>query len=190
MVPASGRNSPAIWATSVVLPAPFGPITAWTSLSATSSARWSVATRPPKRFTSPAMARIGSATAGAPHVARNEAEDAALGEQHDQDQERPEDDEPMLGQRRQLVLEEDIDGGAEDGAEQRANAAEDHHDDDLARARPMHDRRRHEEELVCQQRTGDAAHRRRDDEGGEAIAEDRKADRRHPPAVRLGAAQH
>ncbi len=50
MRPESGRNWPPSWPISVVLPAPFGPITACNSPSATASVRSSVATMPSKRL--------------------------------------------------------------------------------------------------------------------------------------------
>src|ERR1041385_5308988 len=46
--PASARSAPEIWPTRVVLPAPFGPISACTSPARTSSVTASVATTPPK----------------------------------------------------------------------------------------------------------------------------------------------
>ena len=48
IVPAFGAISPESWAIAVVLPAPFGPISAWISPSATSRFRLSVAVRPPE----------------------------------------------------------------------------------------------------------------------------------------------
>jgi hypothetical protein len=50
MRPESGVNCPLSWAISVVLPAPFGPITACSSPAATSSTISSVATMPSKRL--------------------------------------------------------------------------------------------------------------------------------------------
>src|SRR3954469_24838889 len=50
MRPLSVASTPEIWPISVVLPAPFGPISACTSPRVTSSVRSSVATTPPKRF--------------------------------------------------------------------------------------------------------------------------------------------
>ena len=50
---------------SVVLPAPFGPITPWIWPRSTASETPSSTTMPPKRLTSASTARIGSATAAA-----------------------------------------------------------------------------------------------------------------------------
>src|SRR4051812_3423259 len=61
MRPVSGARLPEICAIKVVLPAPFGPINAWTSPGATASVTRSVATMPPKRLSSPSSRRSGSA---------------------------------------------------------------------------------------------------------------------------------
>src|SRR5438552_17174057 len=89
IVPASGRRSPASWPMSVVLPAPFGPMIAWVSPSVTARSTPSVARRPPNLFASPRIARSGSATALA--GLRHEPEQPALGEEHHEDEERPQD---------------------------------------------------------------------------------------------------
>src|SRR5207237_7277817 len=67
-------STPETWPMSVVLPAPFGPISACTSPWVTSSVTSSVATTPPKRLLTP---RSSSMTA-----APEEAGDA-FGRQHD-----------------------------------------------------------------------------------------------------------
>src|SRR5262245_55207787 len=97
MTPSSGRRSPASCPMSVVLPAPLGPMIAWVSPETTSRSIRSLACRPPKRLLSARTSRTGLVTAGA----RQEAEQTALREQHDQDQGRPEDDLPVSGQCRQ-----------------------------------------------------------------------------------------
>src|SRR5216117_354769 len=53
MRPVSVARTPEIWPMSVVLPAPFGPMSACTSPRTTSSVTSSVATTPPKRFETP-----------------------------------------------------------------------------------------------------------------------------------------
>src|SRR5438477_2278540 len=53
MRPFSVASTPAIWPMSVVLPAPFGPISACTSPRTTSRVTSSVATTPPNRFDTP-----------------------------------------------------------------------------------------------------------------------------------------
>src|ERR1700730_9625866 len=111
MVPASDRNSPASWPTRVVLPAPFGPITACSSPGLTSSVIASAATIPPKRFDSPSTASKTSAPAR-PH---DEPVNPAAREQHDQQQERAENNLPVLGDVRERFLQHQ----QRDGAEQR-----------------------------------------------------------------------
>src|SRR2546423_14247240 len=63
MRPALGASSPAICATKVVLPAPFGPMIACTSPGNTVRSMPELAKNAPKRLVSPVTARIGSATA-------------------------------------------------------------------------------------------------------------------------------
>src|SRR5215831_7232877 len=59
-LPASGFRSPAIMLNRVVLPAPFGPITAQISPSPTSKLMESTASRPPNRFVSCSTRSVGS----------------------------------------------------------------------------------------------------------------------------------
>src|SRR5216683_4235404 len=133
--PAEGRSSPASCATSVVLPAPLGPITACSSPSATASERRSVAVTPPKRLTISTVSSRRSAIAGG---SGDKPVEAALGEQHREDEDWAEDRLPMDGDAAEHELEEEIGGGAENGTDQRPHAAEHDHDDELARARPRH----------------------------------------------------
>src|SRR5947207_10378726 len=130
IVPASGVSSPASCATSVVLPAPFGPITAWTSPGSTASETSLVATSPPKRLVNPSVASSGSAMA--PRASAEDAEQPPFREQHDEDQQRPQHRLPMLGQARQHAFEDQIGRRAEYRPDQRGDAAEDHHHDELA----------------------------------------------------------
>src|ERR671929_1191999 len=125
MLPASELNSPASCPIKVVLPAPFGPITACSSLAPTSSVIASAAMIPPKRFDRPSTASSASLT-GCP---RDESVEAAAREQHDQQQQRPEDDLPVLGDARERLLEHQQRDGPEQRPEQRAHAAQHHHDD-------------------------------------------------------------
>src|SRR4051794_6512271 len=187
IVPASGRSSPESSAIRVVLPAPFGPMIAWSSPGATASDTSLVAVRPPKRLISPRVSSSASAIAPAP--LRKQAEQAAFRKQHDEDQDRPERGLPMLGQARQHALQDQIGGRAENWTDQRADAPQDDHHHDLARTGPMHDRGRHEQGQVCEQRTSEAANRAGDYKGGELVAEGREADRQHTALVRFDALQ-
>src|SRR4051812_983875 len=75
MHPVSVASTPEIWPMSVVLPAPFGPMSACTSPRTTSSVTSSVATTPPKRLE----------TARSSSMAPPPGEDARqpLGREHD-----------------------------------------------------------------------------------------------------------
>src|SRR6266436_1779908 len=73
--PRSEGKLPEIWLMSVVLPAPLGPISAWTSPLFASSVTSSVATTPTKRFDT----RLSSSTA----PPRQQPGDAVRREQHD-----------------------------------------------------------------------------------------------------------
>src|SRR5512138_3281695 len=83
MRPVSVGSTPEIWPISVVLPAPFGPISACTSPRTTSRVTSSVATTPPKRLETPRSSSMAPPT----HVP-DEARDALRrehddGQQHD-----------------------------------------------------------------------------------------------------------
>src|SRR2546423_9311098 len=89
MRPASGRRLPASWLMKVVLPAPLGPITACVSPSRTSKSMPSLARSAPRLFTRARASSIGGAeNAGEP----------ALEEDYRDNQERPEDDLPVVGE--------------------------------------------------------------------------------------------
>src|ERR1700687_3197102 len=105
MVPEFGNNCPVSWLISVVLPAPFGAMSACTAPLMTSSERWSVARIPPNRRTSFSTRSKGSATAQPPE----QAHDAAASEQHDQQQQRAHDQRPAFRHLRQRLLQQEID---------------------------------------------------------------------------------
>src|SRR5919204_3664335 len=88
MRPASGRRSPASWPMKVVLPAPFGPMMACVSPSRTSKSMPSLARSAPKLFVRARTSSIGLV---------EDAGEAAAEEDHRQDEERSEDDLPVLG---------------------------------------------------------------------------------------------
>src|SRR5262245_45824557 len=123
MRPASGWTRPEISLISVVLPAPLGPITACSSPSRTSRVTSSVTTRPPKLLRSASMRSAGSATAPAPEHRGNEAQQPPAREENNEDEQRPEDRLPMLGQAGEPLLQKDIGAGPDDGATQRSKAA-------------------------------------------------------------------
>src|SRR5881628_3238869 len=176
VVPASGRRSPASWPISVVLPAPFGPMIACVSPSSTSRSTRSVARRPPKLLLRPRTAISGSA------IARDQPEQAPLGEEDHDDEEGPQDDLPVLRQGGEHVFEAEEHDRTEDGPEQRAHPAQDDHEHDLAGPGPVHEVRGEVLRLVREQRAREAARAPREDEGGELVAERREPDR---PRARL-----
>src|SRR5205085_784705 len=62
MRPAVGRSTPVRQLNKVLLPAPFGPMTARISPGSTSNETLLSAVKPPKRSVSPSVRRIGPAT--------------------------------------------------------------------------------------------------------------------------------
>src|SRR5688572_26209204 len=145
--PLSGIRWPASWLMKVVLPAPFGPITAWVSPERTSRLMPSLARSAPKDFLSSETASSGSVTASLENAGQ-----AALEEKHREHQQRPEVDLPVLGPVRQQVLDQQQREGPEQRPGARSHAAEDHHEHDLARARPVHVVRREEVGVIGEQR--------------------------------------
>src|SRR4051794_11831395 len=114
IVPASGRISPANAETSVVLPAPFGPMTAWISPCVIESATSPSASSPPNRLLSPVAASSVSAIAIPADLPadHNQAEQPRFRAQHDNDQQRPQQRRPVLGPARQHAFEQQISGCA------------------------------------------------------------------------------
>src|SRR3954470_23965064 len=109
MRPAFGMISPQSWPISVVLPAPFGPMMACSSPFVTSSPTLSEAITPPKRLVRPAMLSSASAMAFAlAQRPRQHAVDAAAGEQHDQQQHRPEDELPIFTRALHLMTGQEL----------------------------------------------------------------------------------
>src|ERR1700674_519564 len=99
--PASGRRLPASCAISVVLPAPFGPMTAWVSPSCTSRSTPSVALSAPKLLCRPRASRRFLLAGTEKHP-----REAALEEDHRENEQRPEDHLPVLGPALQQFLDE------------------------------------------------------------------------------------
>src|SRR6185436_16848004 len=126
-LPASGRRLPASWLMKVVLPAPFGPMTAWVSPSATSKSMPSVARSAPKFLTSPRTSSI--------RFVENPCQ-AATEEDDREDEQRAEDHLPVLGPALEDFLDEEEREGAEHRSRGARHAAEDHHEHDVARLLP------------------------------------------------------
>src|SRR5271156_2179235 len=113
-------------------------MTACISPGMTSSVTSSVTARLPKFLRKPSSRSTGSGMTGPPPNPRGEAEQAAAGEQHDQDENRPENHFPVFGYSRQPLFREQKGDAADQRAVERADAAEDHHDDQLAGFLPRH----------------------------------------------------
>src|SRR5690606_17283541 len=137
-------------------PAPFGPITACSSPGSIDRLRSSVTTSAPKLLRSAVSASAGSATTPSPHEFAGDAEQAAAHEHHGENQERPEDHLPMLGEGRQPLLEEKECGRPDDRPVKRSHAAEQDHDDQFAGALPGHVGGADEFGGVAEQETGNA----------------------------------
>src|SRR5688572_11891292 len=134
--PASGCSSPEICLMNVVLPAPFGPMTACVSPSRTSKSTLSVATSAPNDFFNFFVSkRILFILA-----ARQEPSQSAAREQHDEHEEDPEVELPVVAHQParqqapalQHVFQQQQCGRAEDGSRAGGDAAEDHHEHELA----------------------------------------------------------
>src|SRR3954451_19052423 len=156
MLPPSGASKPEIWLISVVLPAPFGPITACNSPGRTSSVTLSVTRSPPKFLVRPSISSTGSATAHPPQL-RHKSDQSAGREHRDQDQQRPEYDLPVLGDAGQPFLGEQKRGRAEDRTVEGSHAAEDHHDEKITGALPRHVGGTDEIGRVGEQKSGESA---------------------------------
>src|SRR6185295_16968338 len=127
MRPASGRRLPASWLMKVVLPAPFGPITACVSPSRTSKSMPSLARSAPKFFVSPRASSIGLV----------EDPRQTVAEEDDREhEERPEDHLPVLGPAFQHLLDQEQREGSQHGPGGARHAAQDHHEHQLARLQP------------------------------------------------------
>src|SRR6266851_1949305 len=148
---------------------------ACSSPTGTSSETRSEASTPPNRLVRSLISNIASATA----QARQKAVDAAMGIDHDEQQQRTDDDLPILRHPRQPLLEHQERDGADQRAEQRTDAAEHDHHDEIAGACPMHHRRADEIGMVGKERARKPTQHAGDDEAGEPIAEGWKSDGPH-----------
>src|ERR1700728_1818197 len=99
MRPSSGAISPVNCPISVVLPAPFGPISACSSPRGTASEMPAEASTPPKRLIKTSISRIASATARA----REQSIDAAVNVDRHEQQQWPEDQIRIFGDMRQAL---------------------------------------------------------------------------------------
>src|SRR5579863_1050404 len=99
--PDDGGRSPDSKLMSVDLPAPLGPITAWTWPNWSSSETSLTAASPPKRFDRVSVRRMGSGTARLQAAQRvhllQQSGDAARQQQHGENDEEAHRQQPMLG---------------------------------------------------------------------------------------------
>src|SRR5215475_2138128 len=186
MRPSSGAISPASCAMSVVLPAPFGPITACSCPFGTASEIASEAITPPKRLLRPSICNSASATVDS----REQTIDAATREQHHQQEQRTKDDLPVFGDARERFFQHQQRQRADHRPKNRAHAAEHRHDDEVARAGPVHERRADEVGMVGEQRSGKPAQHAGEDETEQLVAVGGEPDRLHAPLVRARALNH
>src|SRR5437667_3383799 len=138
--PPSGRKSPEIRFTSVVLPAPFEPISARPSVSLTVKFTWSTACVSPNHFTrSFVMSRLilAPSTSAPPLESRHEpaggADDPGGQREHERHQHGAEQQLPVDRVADRVGLEVVEHDGADDGARERAKPAEHDHEAALAR---------------------------------------------------------
>src|ERR1041385_2857215 len=136
MRPASGRRSPASWPMNVVLPAPFGPMTACVSPSRTSKSIASLARSAPKLFVRPRTSSMENSGK------------AALEENHRQHEQRSRDPLPVLGPALEDLLCDEEHEGAEHRTRRAGHAAEDHHEHQVAGLHPARESGRSEERRV------------------------------------------
>src|SRR5215813_11533483 len=102
MRPESGTSWPLSCAINVVLPAPFGPMTACSSPSGMPSVRSSVATMPPKRF-----ARLSTRSNSAMASLPEQTIDSAPRKEDHKKKQRTEDDLPVFGDAREHFLQDE-----------------------------------------------------------------------------------
>src|SRR5918996_2105290 len=186
MLPASGTSSPAICASSVVLPAPFGPIWAWISCGWTVSETPSVARSAPNDLVRPCTSRSGSVMT---RRSRDEADQAAAREQHDAQEDQAQDQLPALGDPADDGLQQDEQGSAGERPEQPADAAQNHEDHDLAGLMPGQHRRTDEAVQLDEQGAGQPCDHRGQHEGHELDRIRRDTHGSEPPLVLAGALQ-
>src|SRR6187455_667683 len=181
IVPPVGLRSPESRLTKVVLPAPFGPITAWISPVTSSSDTSFTAASPPKRFDSAVVRSATSVIVVLRRDARDQRLDAARDGEHNRDDDQAFGELPVLGEALQVFFQPHHHDGADQRPGDAALSAEhDHHQRDR-RLVPAEHLRRDEAELRRREVAGDAGERAGDDERREAYAVDGEAERASAP---------
>src|SRR3954468_8253154 len=181
--PLVGFNSPDSRLTSVVLPAPFGPITAWISPMASSSDTSFTATRPPKRLVNPAVRSAISDMTMRRQNAIDERLHAARKRQYDCDDDQSLGELPVLGDTFEPLLQAHHDDGADQRRRDTALTAEHHHHQRNRRLVPAKHLRRDVSKLRGGEVAGKPRERTGDHEGAQAQAIDRKTERAGAPLI-------
>ena len=191
-VPLSGGNRPETRLNRVVLPAPFGPISAWISPAPIVRLALVTARMPPKFFETPLDLEHGALRALRPQEGRQRQAlvDLALahrggffrrrapalrsvaqmptrppGEiQHEADEHEAEPEQPVRRPDRKQLAEQDEEQRAERRPEDVVHAADHDHGQQLAGERHRDGLGRDEVGLEAEQRAGEAGHHRRDHE--------------------------
>src|SRR5687767_4040334 len=139
----------------VVLPAPFGPISAWISPAQRSRLTLSVAFSAPKLFRRFRMARMVSAMASFP---RQQADKPPARKQDDAKQDKAEEELPTLGEAAENGFEQHEKHGAGNRSEQPARAAQNDEHNEFARHLPGEHRGADEAIEIGKQRAGESGH--------------------------------
>src|SRR5215470_19049089 len=215
--PASGLSSPVSCPTSVVLPAPFGPMSAWVSPLRMPSVTSSVATSAPNALRKCSISsrnsltfrslggsrlgigggleRLGEIDLGRADLvgagrAYEHAPDAVLDQQHARHQQWTEEQHPMLGEIGEDVAKGEKERRAHNRADQRIGRSENDHREQFARQLPAHRRRAHELCVIGYERAGEPRDAAGDDEDGKLVWIGWKADGGRAPLVVANAADH
>src|SRR5262245_21404808 len=137
MSPEEGCSAPLMRLTSVVLPAPFGPIRAVRSPGARPKVTSEATTSPPKLLHSRLTCRSSTMARASPRKPRHgpvdQADEPARQDQDTDDQEAADDEQPMVGVHGGGdVLDRHEHYGADQGPRQARAAADDQHDESIA----------------------------------------------------------
>ncbi len=191
-VPASGVNMPDTRLYIVVFPAPFGPISAWTSPVWMTRLASATARMPPKCFATASTSSTvpwraaGRRNAGsgrpswiaprvhrrgflrrrtpAPLQLRPDADEPARRVQHEADEHQPEPEQPVARPHREQLAEQDVEERPQRRPEDVVHAADHHHRQQLAGEGHRDRLRRNEVVLEAEERAGEPGHHRREDE--------------------------
>src|SRR5215831_811368 len=188
MLPEVGARSPERTLTSVLLPAPFGPITACSSPTAKWSETLSTAVSPRKRLVSCTALSTSSGIDRCPRSLpqQTKAGQSAGHEKDDQNDENAHRKLPMLGKRAEEtivgehLLQQNEGKGADDGSIQPAHPTEDEHHQNPRRVMPREDLRVDEPELASREIAGQTRQAAGEDEGSQLVPKRRKTERAHP----------